>query len=368
MIMYGISIGNNTPSLDNYKNWILLKEKKDLSKYLLYLKFSAWSIHNGKIYDFLNIGDHFRDIKNNKCKLVIEDAWEGPIGEPQWKVLDFFMKEKKYPMDSVCLISGNHQIPSKKYMFTYHPVSFFHSNWAQYHSISMFNPINDKNLFLCYNRIPRLHRQILICELMKEDLFNKGIVSFRKITAENNLIKESHRHDLLDQSLFLETITPLYLDTNLEQENPVLKLNEDHHSSTFLSLVTETLTEYEVNKFSPIFFSEKTWKPISIGQPFIILASKGHLEYLKNLGYKTFNNWWSEEYDALDNVDLKISLIVKEIKKLSQLSTRQLSEMRLEMREILIHNQNVYNEYRNRMNNKNEESLYKIIKSIWESF
>jgi hypothetical protein len=167
----------------------------------------------------------------------------------------------------------------------------------------------------------------------------------------------------------------LDLEFDLTIHNPVDKLNDDHHRQTFLSLVTETLTEDEVkyrSRFvgghSPVFFSEKTWKPISIGQPFIMIASKGHLAKLKEKGYRTFDRWWSEDYDNIESTHLKIQRIMEVMVTLSRLNVDQLKNMRQEMQHVLIHNQIVYNQYRDIHNDSQPEPLFRLIQNIWSSF
>jgi hypothetical protein len=43
--------------------------------------------------------------------------------------------------------------------------------------------------------------------------------------------------------------------------------------------------------------SEKTVKPLLVGQPFVIAAVPGFLKYLKSLGFYTFDSLWDESYD-----------------------------------------------------------------------
>lgn len=364
-----------------YKN-LKFYQTPPKEKYLIYGRINSWNFFNW-IKNLYMISENFldeelmQDLHDGKCKLVLEDIEEGQAGEIEWKYLEFFLKALKYPKNCTYLLHGNFRYPKVNKFFEYNPVSYFHSNWPQIHEITKYNPINTQNLFLCYNRLARFHRIILVAELIKEGLFEKGIISFRKIETKNLIEKFTYheRLDLIDSVDKLEKLTPLELEYDLMKENPVYKLTNEHHEHTFLSLVTETITQLEVKgKFesspinTPIFFSEKTWKPISIGQPFIILASKGHLDFLKKLGYKTFSNWWSEEYDNIDDVHIKIKLIIEELQRLSKLSVGSLKDMRLEMNEVLKHNQMIYNNFRDSVYNSNNESLYKKIQIIWNSF
>lgn len=46
-------------------------------------------------------------------------------------------------------------------------------------------------------------------------------------------------------------------------------------------------------------FSEKTLEVINYRRPFVVVAPCGTLEYLQQLGFKTFSNCWDESYDTI---------------------------------------------------------------------
>ena len=90
--------------------------------------------------------------------------------------------------------------------------------------------------------------------------------------------------------------------------------------------------------------NEKTGRPIIARTPFIAYAGKDFLKNLKKLGFKTFDRWWSEEYDDHEGVQ-RIQYMLKEIKKISRCPVDRLKEIQQEMMPVLEHN-------------------YKIIKSL----
>ena len=73
--------------------------------------------------------------------------------------------------------------------------------------------------------------------------------------------------------------------------------------------------------------------------PQILYCSTGTLDYLKSLGYKTFSNYWNEDYDNETNPDKKLSLMIDTIKDVSSKSIEELHEMYWDMMPILKHNQ-----------------------------
>jgi hypothetical protein len=65
---------------------------------------------------------------------------------------------------------------------------------------------------------------------------------------------------------------------------------------TYFSLVTETIFNYPYS-----FRTEKIWKPIAIGHPWIAVSNAGYYRDIRNLGFKTFNNIIDESFDTMTN-------------------------------------------------------------------
>jgi len=90
-------------------------------------------------------------------------------------------------------------------------------------------------------------------------------------------------------------------------------LNARPYIDTYFSLVTETVFE------SPYSFrTEKIWKPIAMGHPFIVASNAGYLRDLKHLGFRTFDHLIDESYDSIDNDQDRIDCIIDLIDTLCQ--------------------------------------------------
>ena len=122
------------------------------------------------------------------------------------------------------------------------------------------------------------------------------------------------------------------LQTNLAQQSTV-----EHYSQTFVNVVTETTVDNQC-----VFFSEKIFKPIAFGQPFLLIGNPESLKYLKKLGYKTFDKWWDESYDNITDVYKRTEAVVKIVNDLSKKSIVELKQMREEMKPVLLHNRDVH--------------------------
>jgi len=72
-----------------------------------------------------------------------------------------------------------------------------------------------------------------------------------------------------------------------------------------IQLVAETLFNTE-----KVHLSEKVFKPIIMGQPFILFAGPLSLQYIKDYGFETYSSLWDESYDLeLDN-DKRFSKLI----------------------------------------------------------
>jgi hypothetical protein len=308
---------------------------------------------------------YLNDVRKGKCKIVIMMIFEGYSGgfnNFDFEIIEGWRKKSFLPEYSVYFINGNllsDEIPHKKGLKINARGVHNFEPWNEYYGpIVEFNPIDDEYLFLSYNRQPRPHRIKLLVELLRKNLVYKGKVSFRKIERRHIFSATEEEADYIIEN------SPFSIDSNLDlNHNHAINLNKKNHENTFISVVTETLSESGI-----LFLSEKIWKPILLGHPFMVLGSKGTLNYLKSLGYKTFDKWVDESYDDIDDSDDRCVKIVTELKKFENKSIDNLKEIRKEMVEICQHNQNHFKVLYEKNYNKNQYShkIESIFKEIWE--
>ena len=77
------------------------------------------------------------------------------------------------------------------------------------------------------------------------------------------------------------------------------------------------------NSFYP---TEKIVRAMLCKKPFIAMAPTFYLRYLKQMGFKTFDEVWSEDYDDLGSKN-RYFAILRLIDKLAELRTDQLIEL-----------------------------------------
>ena len=101
----------------------------------------------------------------------------------------------------------------------------------------------------------------------------------------------------------------------------------------FLQIVTET--DFYKDK---LHLTEKTFKPIVAGQPFLLLAGRGNLSYLRDYGFKTFGDYWDESYDNIEDPGQRIGAVVSIVEQLANLTHTQQQNMRRDLQHIVKHN------------------------------
>lgn len=97
-----------------------------------------------------------------------------------------------------------------------------------------------------------------------------------------------------------------------------------YHSyvNSFCAIVTES------NFAHPFpMFSEKTINAIKAGRPFVVASSAGTLAYLREHGFKTFNELWDESYDTEQNHELRLQKILALIDHIDSMSVEELKKL-----------------------------------------
>lgn len=301
---------------------------------------------------------YIRDVREGRCKLVLfhsMEGYSGSTGNRDLEILKSWINKAKIPETSVYYIHGNlkvDEIAKKRgYKFKCIGISTF-DIWLNPNEVPATNvqfiPENDKFLYLSYNRNQRDHRVYLQCELLDSNILNKGRISCGTIPEDKEYLKEIH-----PSFHKLEPLLPITIDRTLDV-NWANDIELSDYEKTFVSLVTETLTDKNI-----LFFSEKIFKPIYVGHPFIVVGNPNTLKKLKEMGYKTFDNWWDESYDSEPNLELRIKKIVSVLNELSKKSIEELNQIRNEMEEIVQHNQHTYRD--------NTASKYRLENNLYIS-
>ena len=364
----GIFVNIITPHYSNdiqYVEYQNIKDNKHL--YIINIYNDGYFQDNYDI-GFSTISEKFiTDIREGRSKIVlffVFEGYSGSFGNTDFEVIEKWRLDAGLPENSVVYVNGNLMsnqiVNSKGYGFQARGVHNFEP-WNKYYETQVvdFKPVDEKHLFLSYNRQPRVHRIRFAIDLLKQQLFDKGLFSLNSFSYDFDSDTPQEHVD------FLKNNSPFIIDERYDLNyNLAVNITKEDYEKTFVSVVTETLTIPNT-----LFFSEKMWKPIMVGHPFLLLGNQHSLRYLKDLGYKTFDKWFNEDYDSSFDSDTRSRMITNELKRLSNKSIDELQTMRLEMKEVCEFNQKRYKELyqQNYDNGDVSTTISNILKETWET-
>ena len=210
-------------------------------------------------------------LSQHKSKLIVVD-----FASEHWNRFD----------DSIYhdLDASNYNFLLLTYDHTRHqmyPKMFYYPYW--YHDskrwiVNKNNTVESRTFDLgCLNGNPRSHRIANYYQLMKKSYKNQMSVSFYKTD------EAPWRQDdvpLLNEELnywnsIRHSLPPRIATNSIELPQLV---------DSYLHLVTETTV------IPGVFITEKTWKPVAAGVPFLMFGNPGTMSFLKTLGVDTYDD------------------------------------------------------------------------------
>ena len=179
--------------------------------------------------------------------------------------------------------------------------------------------------FLCLNRRHRWHRVNLFLLWNIHNLMDTTYFTLNKktglLSTQHNILRDFfdktliEKYNIKDSYLNnIESTLPLELDEFKNSAEMALLYSsiDSCYQSSLISVVTETnFVEAD------IFNTEKIFKPMVHGQPFILVGPYKTLENLRSMGYKTFSDFWDESYDNIEDPTERLIKIVELCKEIN---------------------------------------------------
>lgn len=130
----------------------------------------------------------------------------------------------------------------------------------------------------------------------------------------------------------------------------------EHYTQSYCNLVIET--HFDTDQSGGAFLTEKTFKPIKHGQPFVIVGAPGSLQALRDLGYKTFDHAMDNSYDLEPDNTQRWRKIINTVQ---QIQKQNLQDWFKLCQDDLYHNQQHFlaSKY-NRLNNLYDKLLHLV--------
>ena len=331
--------------------------KEDVTYDFFYIQFS--NEHSFRVFDIQKIipTNVLQRIRNKEVFLILDNGLEYFYECANAIYKDVVMKHN-VPAEQIIFLSAvptmyqHVKALAKKLNMPEIKVDWFScfeangQDAALHNKFELPNKRKYKKKFLNLNRRWRLHRPLLVTLLKSRNLLNAGHVSFGPSDDNQTwdsvypLLQHMHENnktitDLLEKNKDIQKLPPLYLDTqdlvtNRAEHEPKIT---DYYADTYFSIVTET-TYYE----NIPFLSEKIFKAIGIGHPFIMVSAPNSLQYLKKLGYKTYSPYINETYDTIQDHGDRMLAILDEVERLCAFSKSDLKQWLPKVRSIARYN------------------------------
>lgn len=228
--------------------------------------------------------------------------------------------------------------------------------------VPFLNFANDKRVHSIPKRIEkhfglfvggsRWHRLMLAGYLFDQH-HDKSIISYRQSVFKkhqpcnlriDDLLLNCYRHNDKIWPRINKLVLNLPLQVTDEPNDNLGYINFDQswnintiYEKIFLDVVCETW--HNGKTFYP---TEKIARALVCRTPFVVYGGRNFLSNLRRFGFRTFEQFWDESYDAYSGVDriIKMQTLLKTI---ANKTVSDLESMLKQMKNILDHNVEVYN-------------------------
>jgi len=103
----------------------------------------------------------------------------------------------------------------------------------------------------------------------------------------------------------------------------------EDYATTGIEVVLETV--FDDHRWH---LTEKTLRPIACGKPFILMATPGSLQYLKQYGFETFGELIDESYDQIVNHRQRLQAVIAEMTRISSMSLESKNQLYIKLNAI----------------------------------
>jgi hypothetical protein len=218
--------------------------------------------------------------------------------------LDELCQNHLLPPNCYRFVSGNtaaKNIPGFAY-FPDHELLYWHRNQA-----IPPTPVHTNRRLRDFTVLSRTHkwwRATVMTDLHRAGVLDNSYWSYRTDVATDeaetdNPIEVDTLRIRTDIKQFLSG-GPYRCDAlTHEQHNDHHLIETNHFTDSYCNIVLET--HFDADGSGGAFLTEKTFKAIKHGQPFVVVGCPGSLAALRELGYRTFDHAVDNSYDNIQN-------------------------------------------------------------------
>lgn len=306
----------------------------------------------------------YEAVRQHRMIIVIDNQAEGMLMHTAdcdaYKAMHKAMKDLNLPSYSVLLITGNEKFyidycnwcmlnnirPKFAHVDFFTHCYYFENNRTPTYTCIETALLNQNSKdFNSLNRTVRNHRIAHLYYCIKNNYHNNNLISGH-YNEHNEKDYENSKFFFIheDSDNYVNTLKqnlPLQIDGNWNKDNPDLSshslFNLDTFKNSLLSFVTETAFH------DPgLFLTEKIFKPIAAGHPFIVLGQRGMLRSLREKGFRTDFFGIDQTYDDIENPYERFHAVHKSLKAYIDTPRNDKITNTLKSLEMIKHNQELF--------------------------
>ena len=205
-------------------------------------------------------------------------------------------------------------------------------DWFRYAVHENFKK-NTNRCFLIYNRAwtgTREYRLKFTDLLVKHALVDSCHTWFNQIDGDHDY----KNHVFTNQEWRPDHVLERYFPPTHATSCNSADFCTNDYQSTEIEVVLETLFDDD-----RLHLTEKSLRPIACRQPFILVATHGSLQYLRDYGFETFDSLWDESYDQIQHPAKRMQAIIDVMRDISAWSAEQWMSNKHRLAQIAEHNQ-----------------------------
>ena len=205
-------------------------------------------------------------------------------------------------------------------------------DWFRYAQHENFKKNTDK-CFLIYNRAwtgTREYRLKFTDLLVKHALVDSCHTWFNPVDGDHDY----KNHVFTNQEWRPDHVLEQYFSPTDATSCSSADFCTKDYQSTEIEVVLETLFDDD-----RLHLTEKSLRPIACRQPFILMATHGSLQYLRDYGFKTFDSVWDESYDQIQDPVMRMQAIIDVMHDISSWSDEEWMSNKPRLVQIAEHNQ-----------------------------
>ena len=176
--------------------------------------------------------------------------------------------------------------------------------------------IDKPHKFMFINSKDEPHRRYMLSKILKNNLLNEGVVSYRC----QRVINTSHNFDegvgFTEEKLApivegIDSCIP-HIPILIDDTDVANGIPREIFLGSYVGIIGETHIINVPYGMNMNFVSEKTFNAIANNQMFMIVGQAGSLDLLRSLGYKTFDGIIDESYDTILNNPDRLEAVTNE--------------------------------------------------------